>query len=87
MINTKNANTFHRYKGCSRIKRNCARFKSKALTLKSSQDVAEVLVKDSIKITDLLICIDRSNWRRFSSYTKIKNRIPELVKKLRARTK
>ena len=79
MINTKNANTFTGIKGAQGLKE-IAHALSKALTLKSSQDVAGV--SEVVKITDLLFASTGVIGEDFP-YTKIKNRIPELVKKLR----
>ena len=80
MINTKNANTFTGIKGAQGLKE-VALALSKSLTLKSSQSPKGV--KEVIKITDLLFASTGVIGEDFP-YLKIKNRIPELVKKLRA---
>ena len=80
MINTKNANTFTGIKGAQGLKE-IAQSLSKYLTLKSSQ--APKGVKEVVKITDLLFASTGVIGEDFP-YLKIKNRIPELVKKLRA---
>ena len=79
MINTKNANTFTGTKGAHGLKE-IAHALSKSLTLKSSQSPKGV--KEVIKITDLLFASTGVIGEDFP-YLKIKNRIPELVKKLR----
>ncbi len=79
MINTKNANTFTGTKGAHGLKE-VALALSKALTLKSSQSPKGV--KEVVKITDLLFASTGVIGEDFP-YLKIKNRIPELVKKLR----
>jgi len=79
MINTKNANTFTGIKGAQGLKE-IAQSLSKSLTLKSSQSPKGV--KEVIKITDLLFASTGVIGEDFP-YLKIKNRIPELVKKLR----
>ena len=79
MINTKNANTFTGIKGAQGLKE-IAQSLSKFLTLKSSQSPKGV--KEVIKITDLLFASTGVIGEDFP-YLKIKNRIPELVKKLR----
>ena len=79
MINTKNANTFTGIKGAQGLKE-IALALSKSLTLKSSQSPKGV--KEVIKITDLLFASTGVIGEDFP-YLKIKNRIPELVKKLR----
>ena len=79
MINTKNANTFTGTKGAQGLKE-VAHALSKALTLKSSQSPKGV--KEVVKITDLLFASTGVIGEDFP-YMKIKNRIPELVKKLR----
>ena len=79
MINTKNANTFTGVKGAQGLKE-IAHVLSKSLTLKSSQ--APKGVKEVIKITDLLFASTGVIGENFP-YLKIKNRVPELVKKLR----
>ena len=80
MINTKNANTFTGIKGAQGLKE-IAQSLSKSLTLKSSQSPKGV--KEVVKITDLLFSSTGVIGEDFP-YLKIKNRIPELVKKLRA---
>ena len=79
MVNTKNANAFTGPKGAQGLKE-IAHVLSKSLTLKSSQSPKGV--KDVIKITDLLFASTGVIGEEFP-YLKIKNRIPELVKKLR----
>ena len=79
MVNTKNANTFTGTKGAQGLKE-IAHALSKSLTLKSSQSPKGV--KDVVKITDLLFASTGVIGEDFP-YLKIKNRIPELVKKLR----
>ena len=79
MINTKNANTFTGIKGAQGLKE-IAQSLSKNLTLKSSQSPKGV--KEVVKITDLLFASTGVIGEDFP-YLKIKNRIPELVKKLR----
>jgi len=79
MINTKNANTFTGVKGAQGLKE-IAQALSKSLTLKSSQSPKGV--KEVVKITDLLFASTGVIGEDFP-YLKIKNRIPELVKKLR----
>ena len=79
MVNTKNANTFTGLKGAQGLKE-IAHTLSKSLTLKSSQSPKGV--KEVIKITDLLFASTGVIGEDFP-YLKIKNRIPELVKKLR----
>ena len=79
MVNTKNANTFTGIKGAQGLKE-IAHTLSKSLTLKSSQSPKGV--KEVIKITDLLFASTGVIGEDFP-YLKIKNRIPELVKKLR----
>jgi glutamate N-acetyltransferase/amino-acid N-acetyltransferase len=80
MVNTKNANTFTGIKGAQGLKE-IAHTLSKSLTLKSSQTTEGA--KDIIKITDLLFASTGVIGEEFP-HIKIKNRIPELVKKLRA---
>ena len=80
MVNTKNANTFTGIKGAQGLKE-IAQSLSKSLTLKSSQSPKGV--KEVVKITDLLFASTGVIGEDFP-YLKIKNRIPELVKKLRA---
>ena len=79
MINTKNANTFTGEKGAHGLKE-IAHALAKSLTLKSSQSPEGV--KEIVKITDLLFASTGVIGEDFP-YLKIKNRIPELVKKLR----
>jgi len=79
MVNTKNANTFTGIKGAQGLKE-IAQALSKALTLKSSQSPKGV--SEVVKITDLLFASTGVIGEDFP-YLKIKNRIPELVKKLR----
>ena len=79
MVNTKNANTFTGIKGAQGLKE-IANTLSKSLTLKSSQSPKGV--SDVVKITDLLFASTGVIGEDFP-YLKIKNRIPELVKKLR----
>jgi len=79
MVNTKNANTFTGLKGAQGLKE-IAQTLSKSLTLKSSQSPEGV--KEVVKITDLLFASTGVIGEAFP-HLKIKNRIPELVKKLR----
>ena len=79
MVNTQNANTFTGIKGAQGLKE-IAHTLSKALTLKSSQSPKGV--EEIIKITDLLFASTGVIGEDFP-YLKIKNRIPELVKKLK----
>jgi len=79
MVNTKNANTFTGIKGAQGLKE-IAQALSKSLTLKSSQSPKGV--KEVIKITDLLFASTGVIGEDFP-YLKIKNRVPELVKKLK----
>ena len=79
LVNTKNANTFTGVKGAQGLKE-VAKTLSKSLTLKSSQSPTGV--SDVVKITDLLFASTGVIGEDFP-YVKIKNRIPELVKKLR----
>tara|TARA_Y100000590_G_scaffold402170_2_gene487732 strand:+ start:341 stop:1645 length:1305 start_codon:yes stop_codon:yes gene_type:complete len=79
LVNTKNANTFTGIKGAQGLKE-VANALSKNLTLKSSQTPKGV--DDVVKITDLLFASTGVIGEEFP-YVKIKNRIPELVKKLR----
>ena len=79
MVNTKNANTFTGIKGAKGLKE-IAHSLSKALTIKSSQSPEGV--SDIVKITDLLFASTGVIGEDFP-YLKIKNRISELVKKLR----
>ena len=80
LVNTKNANTFTGIKGAQGLKE-IAQSLSKFLTLKSSQSAKGV--SDVVKITDLLFASTGVIGEDFPA-TKIKNRISELVKKLRA---
>tara|TARA_B100001123_G_scaffold243363_1_gene272075 strand:+ start:146 stop:1450 length:1305 start_codon:yes stop_codon:yes gene_type:complete len=80
MVNTKNANTFTGTKGAQGLKE-VALSLSKALTLKSSQTPKGV--SEVVKITDLVFASTGVIGEDFP-YLKIKNRIPELVKKLRS---
>jgi glutamate N-acetyltransferase / amino-acid N-acetyltransferase len=79
MINTKNANTFTGAKGAQGLKE-IAIALSKNLTLKSSQSPKGI--KEVIKMTDLLFASTGVIGEDFP-HLKIKNTIPELVKKLR----
>ena len=79
MVNTKNANTFTGTKGAQGLKE-IAQNLAKSLTLKSSQSPKGV--KEVVKITDLLFASTGIIGEEFP-HLKIKNRIPELVKKLR----
>ena len=79
MINTQNANTFTGRKGAQGLKE-IAQSLAKSLTLKASQSSKGV--KEVIKITDLLFASTGVIGEDFP-HIKIKNRISELVKKLR----
>ena len=79
LVNTQNANTFTGIKGAQGLKE-IANNLSKTLTLKSSQSPQGV--SDVVKITDLLFASTGVIGEDFP-YLKIKNRIPELVKKLK----
>ena len=79
MVNTKNANTFTGIKGAQGLKE-IAQALSKGLTLKSAQTPKGV--SEVVKITDLLFASTGVIGEDFP-YLKIKNRIPELVKKLK----
>jgi len=79
MINTKNANTFTGKKGAQGLKE-IAQALSKSLTLKASQSPKGV--SETISIQDLLFASTGVIGEEFP-YLKIKNRIPELVKKLK----
>ena len=79
LVNTKNANTYTGIKGAQGLKE-IANSLSKNLTLKSSQTPKGV--SDVIKITDLLFASTGVIGEEFP-YLKIKNRITELVKKLK----
>jgi len=79
LVNTKNANTFTGTKGAQGLKE-IANSLSKTLTIKSSQSPEGV--SDVVKITDLLFASTGVIGEEFP-YLKIKDRIPELVKKLK----
>ena len=79
LVNTKNANTFTGTKGAQGLKE-IANSLSKALTIKSSQSPEGA--SDIVKITDLLFASTGVIGEEFP-YLKIKDRIPELVKKLK----
>ena len=79
MVNTQNANAFTGIKGAQGLKE-VAQALSKALTLKSSQSPKGV--SEVVKITDLVFASTGVIGEDFP-YLKIKNTIPELVKKLR----
>jgi len=79
MVNTKNANVFTGIKGAQGLKE-IAHALAKALTLRSSQTPKGV--SEVVKITDLLFASTGVIGEEFP-HLKIKNRIPELVKKLR----
>ena len=79
LVNTKNANTFTGTKGALGLKE-IANSLSKALTIKSSQSPEGA--SDIVKITDLLFASTGVIGEEFP-YLKIKDRIPELVKKLK----
>mgnify|MGYP001177271640 FL=1 len=79
MVNTQNANTYTGTKGAQGLKE-IALALSKALTLKSSQTPKGV--SEVVKITDLLFASTGVIGEDFP-YLKIRNRIPELVKKLK----
>ena len=79
MVNTQNANAFTGVKGAQGLKE-IAHSLSKSLTLKSSQSPKGI--DDIVKITDLLFASTGVIGEEFP-HTKIKNTIPELVKKLR----
>jgi len=79
LVNTKNANTFTGIKGAQGLKE-IAHSLSKALTLKSSQSPEGI--SEVVKITDLLFASTGVIGEDFP-YLKIKNRVGELVKKLR----
>ena len=80
MVNTQNANVFTGIKGAQGLKE-IAQALSKSLTLKSSQSPKGV--NEVVKITDLLFASTGVIGEEFP-HIKIKNRIPELVKKLKA---
>ena len=79
LVNTQNANTFTGIKGAQGLKE-IAHTLSKNLTLKSSQTPKGV--SDVVKITDLIFASTGVIGEEFP-HKKIKNNIPELVKKLR----
>ncbi len=79
LINTFNANTFTGTKGAQGLK-DIAQVLAKTLTIKASQNPKGV--KEVVKITDLLFASTGIIGEEFP-HIKIKNRIPELVKKLR----
>ena len=79
MVNTKNANTFTGIKGAQGLKE-IAQSLAKNLTLKASQ--SKEGVTEVTKLKDLLFASTGVIGEDFPS-TKIINRIPELVKKLR----
>jgi len=79
MVNTKNANTFTGIRGAQGLKE-IAQALAKGLTLKSSQSPKGV--SEVVKITDILFASTGVIGEEFP-HLKIKNRIPELVKKLR----
>ena len=79
LVNTKNANTFTGIKGAQGLKE-IAHSLSKALTIKLSQSPKGA--SEIIKITDILFASTGVIGEDFP-YLKIKNRISELVKKLR----
>ena len=79
MVNTQNANTFTGIKGAQGLKE-IAHALSKSLTLKSSQTPKGI--SEVVKITDLLFASTGVIGEEFP-YLKIKDRIPELVKKLK----
>ena len=79
MVNTKNANVFTGTKGAQGLKE-IAQSLSKSLTLKSSQSPKGA--SEIIKITDIVFASTGVIGEEFP-HVKIKNRIPELVKKLR----
>ena len=79
MVNTKNANTLTGIKGAQGLKE-IANSLAKTLTIKLSQSPTGA--SEIIKITDLLFASTGVIGEDFP-HTKIKNRIPELVKKLR----
>jgi len=79
MVNTKNANTYTGIKGAQGLKE-IAHSLAKALTIKLSQSPKGA--SEIIKITDLLFASTGVIGEDFP-YVKIKNRIPELVKKLK----
>jgi glutamate N-acetyltransferase/amino-acid N-acetyltransferase len=82
LVNTKNANTFTGIKGAQGLKE-VAHTLSKVLTIRSSQSPKGI--SEVVKITDLLFASTGVIGEDFP-YIKIKNRIPELVKKLKTET-
>ena len=82
LVNTKNANTFTGTKGAQGLKE-VAHALSKVLTIRSSQSPKGI--SEVVKITDLLFASTGVIGEDFP-YIKIKNRIPELVKKLKTET-
>jgi len=78
-VNTQNANTFTGVKGAQGLKE-IANALAKALTLKSSQTPKGV--SDVVKVTDLLFASTGVIGEEFP-YLKIKNSVPDLVKKLK----
>ena len=83
LVNTKNANVFTGIKGAQGLK-DIALTLSKSLTIKSSQSPKGV--SEVVKITDLLFASTGVIGEEFP-HTKIKNAIPDLVKKNKNRTK
>ena len=81
MVNTQNANVFTGTKGAQGLKE-IAQTLAKSLTLKSSQSPEGV--SEIVKIKDLLFASTGVIGEEFP-YLKIKNRISELVKKLRSK--
>ena len=81
MVNTKNANVFTGTKGAQGLKE-IAQTLAKSLTLKSSQLPGGV--SEIVKIKDLLFASTGVIGEEFP-YLKIKNRISELVKKLKTK--
>ena len=79
LVNTKNANTFTGIKGATGLKE-VANTLSRVLTLKSSQSPKGV--SEVIKMTDLIFASTGVIGEEFP-HIKIKNRISDLVKKLR----
>ena len=81
MVNTQNANVFTGTKGAQGLKE-IAQTLAKSLTLKSSQSPGGV--SEIVKIKDLLFASTGVIGEEFP-YLKIKNRISELVKKLKTK--
>ncbi len=79
MVNTQNANTFTGIKGAQGLKE-IATTLAKNLTIKSSQAVKGT--SEVVKITDLLFASTGVIGEEFP-YVKIKNTVPDLVKKLK----